>query len=169
MKTEYVLQAHNSPTSPSFPHAFSGNPGGIRTGPPIKTFGGDGLGRLISSTQPQFSQEHTKVTKLPHLLLLPRFAGEERGGGEANAKCQWRWARFIAPSEITFVNFVFFVVRTVQSRPPMPGFDPIGIASTIIPSGARNLTAFPGSLMTLHPYLPTSAMQFSTLSTSMPK
>jgi hypothetical protein len=22
---------------------FSGNPGGIRTGPPIKTFGGDGL------------------------------------------------------------------------------------------------------------------------------
>jgi hypothetical protein len=28
---------------PSFPHAFSGNPGGIRTGPRIKTFGGDDL------------------------------------------------------------------------------------------------------------------------------
>src|SRR5687768_15664644 len=28
----------------SFPHACSGNPGGIRTGPPIKTFGGDDLG-----------------------------------------------------------------------------------------------------------------------------
>jgi hypothetical protein len=41
----------NSPTSPSFPHAFSGNPGGIRTGPPIKTFGGDGL------ESPQFSKE----------------------------------------------------------------------------------------------------------------
>ena len=27
----------------SFPHAFSGNPGEIRTGPPIKTFGGDNL------------------------------------------------------------------------------------------------------------------------------
>jgi hypothetical protein len=34
----------SSPTSPSFPHAFSGNPGEIRTGPPIKTFGGDGFG-----------------------------------------------------------------------------------------------------------------------------
>ena len=29
---------------PSFPHAFSENPGGFRTGPPIKTFGGDELG-----------------------------------------------------------------------------------------------------------------------------
>ena len=29
---------------PSFPHAFSGNPGKIRTGPPIKAFGGDELG-----------------------------------------------------------------------------------------------------------------------------
>jgi hypothetical protein len=32
------------PSSPSFPHAFSGNPGRIRTGPPIKTFGRDGHG-----------------------------------------------------------------------------------------------------------------------------
>src|SRR6516165_3513719 len=28
---------------PSFPHVFSGNPEGIQTGPPIKTFGGDDL------------------------------------------------------------------------------------------------------------------------------
>ena len=35
--------------SPSFPHVFSGNPGGIRTGPPIKTFGGDGLARVYST------------------------------------------------------------------------------------------------------------------------
>ena len=28
----------------SFPHAFSGNPGDIRTGPPIETFGGDDFG-----------------------------------------------------------------------------------------------------------------------------
>jgi len=44
----------------SFPHAFSGNPGGIRTGPPIRTFGGDGLGSLISSPQPQFSKERRR-------------------------------------------------------------------------------------------------------------
>src|SRR5918995_6910122 len=48
MKMDYVLQPL-CPTSPSFPHVFSGNPGGIRTGPPIKTFGGDGLGGRISS------------------------------------------------------------------------------------------------------------------------
>jgi hypothetical protein len=53
----------NSPTSPSFPHAFSGNPGEIRTGPPIKTFGGDGLEGRISSPPPQFSKERTKDTK----------------------------------------------------------------------------------------------------------
>ena len=41
---EYVLQAANSRTSLSFPQASSGNPGGIRTRPPIKTFGGDDLG-----------------------------------------------------------------------------------------------------------------------------
>jgi hypothetical protein len=57
---EYVLQPPNSPTSPSFPHVFSGNPGGIRTGPPIKTFGGDGFGSRISSLRPQFTKEVTK-------------------------------------------------------------------------------------------------------------
>ena len=31
------------PAESSFPHAFGGNPGGIRTGPPIKAFGGDGF------------------------------------------------------------------------------------------------------------------------------
>jgi hypothetical protein len=30
---------------PSFPDAFSGNAGEFRTGPPIKTFGGDDLGK----------------------------------------------------------------------------------------------------------------------------
>src|SRR5688572_5190459 len=39
IKMKYVLQSANSRTSLSFPHASSGNPGGIRTGPPIKTFG----------------------------------------------------------------------------------------------------------------------------------
>jgi hypothetical protein len=51
---EYVLQPPNSPTSPSFPHAFSGNPGGIRTGPPIKTLGGDGFKSRISSLHDTF-------------------------------------------------------------------------------------------------------------------
>src|SRR5215471_8551158 len=32
-----------SSKSPSFPHAFSGNPGEARTGPPIEAFGGDAL------------------------------------------------------------------------------------------------------------------------------
>src|SRR5439155_13791816 len=30
--------------SPSFPHAFSGNPGEFLTGPPIRTFGGENFG-----------------------------------------------------------------------------------------------------------------------------
>jgi hypothetical protein len=51
----------SSPTSPSFPRAFSGNPGGIRTGPPIKTFGGDDFGVVSLLPQPQFSKESTKV------------------------------------------------------------------------------------------------------------
>src|SRR5437867_4937639 len=44
----------------SFPHAFSGNPGETGTGPPIRTFGGDGLGSRISSPQPQFSKERRR-------------------------------------------------------------------------------------------------------------
>jgi hypothetical protein len=52
----------SSPTSASFPHAFSGNPGGIRTGPPIKTFGGDDFGVASLLPQPQFSKD-TKVCK----------------------------------------------------------------------------------------------------------
>ena len=50
-------------TGLSFPHAFSGTPGESRTGPPIKTFGGDGLGSRISSFAPQFSKERTKDAK----------------------------------------------------------------------------------------------------------
>ena len=33
--------AYQVSQSPSFPHVFSGNPGETRTGPPIRTFGGD--------------------------------------------------------------------------------------------------------------------------------
>jgi hypothetical protein len=43
---------------------FSGNPGEIRTGPPIKTFGGDGLRSRISSLPPQFSKEDTKDSEI---------------------------------------------------------------------------------------------------------
>jgi hypothetical protein len=52
----------SSPTSPSFPHAFSGNPGGIRTGPPIKTFGVTALGVALFVSAAIF-EEDTKVTK----------------------------------------------------------------------------------------------------------
>ena len=31
----------------SFPHAFSGNPGEVLTGPPIKPFGGDDLEKIL--------------------------------------------------------------------------------------------------------------------------
>src|SRR5918996_1701120 len=51
MKMEHVVDPNAVlPTSPSFPHGFSGNPGGIRTGPPIRTFGGDGFG--VASLRP---------------------------------------------------------------------------------------------------------------------
>jgi hypothetical protein len=40
--TRMKLHVRNCDASSSFPHVFSGNPGGIRTGPPIKAFGGDG-------------------------------------------------------------------------------------------------------------------------------
>ena len=44
--------------SPSFPHVFSGNPGGIRTGPPIKAFEVDDfdaflLNRALFSRKPR--------------------------------------------------------------------------------------------------------------------
>jgi hypothetical protein len=57
---EYVIRplTPNSPTSPSFPHAFSGNPGGIRTGPPIKTFRGNGLGSRIFYPSCNFQKIH---------------------------------------------------------------------------------------------------------------
>ena len=38
----------NSLTTLSFPQAYSGNPGGIQTGPPIRAFGGDDLGEFAS-------------------------------------------------------------------------------------------------------------------------
>ena len=63
----------SSSTGPSFPHAFSGNPGGIRTGPPIKTFGGDGLRGRISPPQPQFSKERTRDTKDSEVVIFEKF------------------------------------------------------------------------------------------------
>ena len=39
MKMELASTLRSSSTSPSFPHAFSGNPGGIRTGPRLKHSG----------------------------------------------------------------------------------------------------------------------------------
>src|SRR3989338_9165708 len=47
-----------SSQGPSFPHAFSGNPGETRTGPPIKTFGGD-----------NFGENYHKVLSIPRSLL----------------------------------------------------------------------------------------------------
>jgi len=43
----------------SFPHASSGNPGGIQTGPPIKAFGGDGF--WAHPTQRHFQKENECV------------------------------------------------------------------------------------------------------------
>ena len=42
---------------PSFPHALSGNPGESGSGPPIKTFGGDGIGivRIMAFDTPQLA------------------------------------------------------------------------------------------------------------------
>ena len=65
----------NSLTSPSFPHAFSGNPGGIRTGPPIKTFGGDDFGVAFRLPQPQFSKEETKSTKKRQESIMNKVYG----------------------------------------------------------------------------------------------
>ena len=58
---------------PSFPHAFSGNPGEFRTGPPIKAFGGDELGlraQISSSVGERKLMKHfvvKKPTELEHL------------------------------------------------------------------------------------------------------
>src|SRR5918996_156769 len=64
MKMEQIFDPdRSSPTGPSFPHAFSGNPGGIRTGPPIKTFGGDGLAESHLFTSPAiFERVHDAKT-----------------------------------------------------------------------------------------------------------
>ncbi len=48
----------SSSQSPSFPHAFSGNPGETLTGPPIKTFGGDNC-----------RKNHQKGLSIPRSLL----------------------------------------------------------------------------------------------------
>jgi len=51
--TRMKLHVGNSDASSSFPHVFSGNPAGIRTGPPIKAFGGDGFEAVFTSVRMQ--------------------------------------------------------------------------------------------------------------------
>jgi hypothetical protein len=68
---EQYFENANSP-SPSFPHAFSGNPGGFRTGPPIKAFGGDDFGSPIFTAAP-LSREDTKNTKCNNQKSCPHF------------------------------------------------------------------------------------------------
>ena len=70
---EYVLQAANSWTSLSFPHASSGNPGGIRTRPRLKHSGVTILGSRISSPQPQFSKENEENTFRDIVIPLAEF------------------------------------------------------------------------------------------------
>src|SRR5688572_15788152 len=63
IKMEYVLQAANSRTTPSFPHASSGNPAEFGLDPRLKHSGVTILGSRISSPQPQFSAKRPKDTK----------------------------------------------------------------------------------------------------------
>ena len=48
---------------PSFPHAFSGNPGEFRTGPPTKTFGGDYVMEIFIISGQNSIMNHFVVTK----------------------------------------------------------------------------------------------------------
>jgi hypothetical protein len=58
---------------PSFPRAFSGNPGEIRTGPPIKTFGGDDFWESHSHPQPNFQRRRRVRRGLFKMLFLFDF------------------------------------------------------------------------------------------------
>src|SRR6185436_6595257 len=51
--TRMKLHVGNSDASSSFPHVFSGNPGGIRTGPAMKAFGSDGFEAVFTSVRMQ--------------------------------------------------------------------------------------------------------------------
>jgi hypothetical protein len=57
----------SSRTSLSFSHASSGNLGGVRTGPPIKKFGGDDLGESHLFTSAAIFERAEKIvhTKTP--------------------------------------------------------------------------------------------------------
>jgi hypothetical protein len=98
----YVVQVADCRTSLSFPHASSGNPGEIGRGPPIETFGGDDLGRPISSPQPQFSNEYAKDTKLKESINFANTNPNETKHLSA-----------FHPRLFCFVNFVSFVVQWV--------------------------------------------------------
>ena len=53
-----VILSATALVSSSFPRVFSGNPGEIRTGPPIKAFGGDGFA-FISARPRHLEQRDT--------------------------------------------------------------------------------------------------------------
>jgi hypothetical protein len=63
IKMEYVLQAANSRTGLSFPHASSGIQAEFGLDPRLRHSGVTILGSRISSPQPQFSKAHTTDTK----------------------------------------------------------------------------------------------------------
>ena len=64
-----MVRIHNVPPNPSFPHAFSGNPGGVSDGPPIKTFGGDSFWESHLLTQQPFSKDDTKIKKFGKFVI----------------------------------------------------------------------------------------------------
>ncbi len=71
---EYVLQAANSWTSLSFPHASSGNvQAEFGLDPRLKHSGVTILGSRISSPQPQFSKDNEGNTFRDIVLPLAEF------------------------------------------------------------------------------------------------
>ena len=60
----------------AFPHAYSGNPGGIRTGPPIKTFGGDAVGEShLCSPQTAIFEGGREEYEVQQLKIFLKFLG----------------------------------------------------------------------------------------------
>src|SRR5919108_4853244 len=93
MKMELASTLRSSSTSPSFPHAFSGNPGGIRTGPRLK---------------------HSGVTLLESYLSTPSQIFRTRQGS-AVGRISLRLTRSSGKlifEFLTFVLFAPFVVKT---------------------------------------------------------
>jgi tripartite-type tricarboxylate transporter receptor subunit TctC len=120
-----------SPATTSFPHAFSGNPGGIQNGPPIKTFRGDGLGRCISRSQPQFSTETTKGSDVYH----PKVYGLRVLRGED--------CRFVLHFVVLILVILFFALFTSAVAQEKYPDRPITIVAPFPPGGVADLTARP--------------------------